>query len=197
MAQVTLKNIRIVFPRLAEPNEKGKYTLGVLIPIDSEAHRAFMAAVGEAWRAGRQKYGEQQFCPNPTRAQVYNRCYVKESGGIDSQGRAVPEWYDGHIGFTANAKKPVRVIDRRGNDIPRDSSDIYDGQLASVSLDISPVYQEGNPCVGRYLRAVLILGGGERIETGSGGSVDPRAEFADQIEPDAGADYDAFASLPY
>ena len=202
MAIAKLRNVQIIFPKFFESNDNGKFTVGVLIKTDSEAYKEFMKAVAEAWKAGREKFGQQQFCPNPTRAQVFNRAYVKEGGGLDSQGRAVPEYYEGCIGFTCNSKKPVQVIDKRGLPVKDGDASIYDGQLAHVSIDVVPVYQQGNPCVGRYLRCVMIVGGGERIDTGSGRDVDARNEFAEDIDTSAapadGNDgFDAFADVPY
>lgn len=200
MAVAKLKNVRIVYPKMFTPNERGKYTVGVLIRQDSDAYKEFMRAVSEAWKAGRDKFGAQQFCPNPTRAQVFNRAYCKEGGGLDSKGNPVPEWYDGCIGFTANSKTPAQVIDRRGLPVKDGDAAIYDGQIAHVSIDVQPVYKEGNPCIGRYLRCIMIVGGGERIETGSSGEINAAAEFAEDIDPNAPADdagFDAFAEVPY
>lgn len=181
------------------PNERGKYTCGLLIQKDSEAYKAFMKAVSEAWKAGREKYGAQQFCENPTRAQVFNRAYCKEDGGLDSKGNPVPEWYSGAIGFTANAKTPVQVIDKRGLPVHDGDANIFDGQIAHVSIDVQPVYKEGNPCIGRYLRCIMIVGGGERIETGSAEEINAAAEFAEDIDPNADTadSFDAFADVPY
>ena len=200
MAVAKLKNVRIVYPRMFTPNEKGKYTVGVLIRTDSDAYKILMKAVGEAWKAGREKHGAQQFCENPTRAQVMNRAYCKEGGGLDSKGNPVPEWYDGCIGFTANSREPVQVIDRRGLPVKEGDPSIFDGQVAHVSIDVQPVYKEGNPCIGRYLRCIMIVGGGERIETGSGGEINAAAEFAEDIDPNAPTEqdaFDAFCDVPY
>lgn len=199
MAVAKLKNVRIVYPKMFSPNEKGKYTVGLLIKTDSDAYKEFMRAVAEAWKAGRDKYGAQQFCQNPTRAQVLNRAYCKEGGGLDSKGNQVPEFYEGCIGFTANSRQPVQVIDKRGMPIKDGDARVYDGQVAHVSLDVSAVYQEGNPCIGRYLRCVMIADGGEHIDTGSNRSIDAAAEFADEIDPNAPTgndELDAFA-IPY
>lgn len=201
MAVAKLKDVRIIFPRMFTPtNERGKYTVGVLIRQNSEAYKSFMGAVAEAWKAGRDKFGAQQFCQNPTRAQVLNRSYCKESGGLDSKGNPVPDYYEGCIGFTVNSKDPIQAIDIRGLPVKEGDQRIYDGQLAHVSIDVVPLYKEGNPCIGRYARCVMILDGGERIETGSAGAIDAASEFADEIDPNAqvgDAAFDAFDQIPY
>ena len=200
MAVAKLKNVRIVFPRMFTPNERGKYTVGVLVGLESDAYKSFMSAVAEAWKAGRDKFGAQQFCQNPTRAQVLNRSYCKEGGGLDSKGAPVPGYYDGNIGFTVNSKDPIQVIDRRGLPVKDGDARVYDGQLAHVSIDVVPLYKEGNPCIGRYARCVMLLDGGERIETGASGAVDAASEFADEIDPNASTGdmgFDAFDQFPY
>lgn len=183
MAVARLMNVRLIFPKMWTPNDKGKYLCGILIPLNSPAYGALMAAIKEAWADGRQKHGGKAFCENPTLAQVYNRAYIKAEGMLDSQGNTAPSYYAGCIGFTANAHKAVPVIDVTGALVPEGDNRVYDGVLANVSLDISPVNKANNPCIGRYLRSVMILNGGDRIDTGSGGSVSAQDEWADIIQP--------------
>ena len=185
MAIAKLRKVRIIFPRLWTPNDKGKYLCNVLIPKDSPAYQEIMRAMKEAWAAGRDKFGADSFCQNPTMAQLLNRAYVKVEGGLDSKGNPVPEYYAGCIGFCANARKPVPVIDAGGNPVADGDSRVYDGQIANVSLDISAVKKDNNPCLGRYLRSVMILSGGDKIDTGYSDQIDAASEWADEITPDA------------
>lgn len=185
MAIAKLRKVRIIFPHLWTPNEKGQYLCGVLVEKDSQAYAELMRAIKEAWIAGRQKFGGQSFCENPTLAQIFNRAYIKSDGGLDSKGNPVPEYYAGSIGFTANDRKPVPVIDVTGSPVQEGDARVYDGQLANVSLDISPVCKDNNPCIGRYLRTVMVLSGGEKIDTGFSYNVSALDEWADEITPDA------------
>ncbi len=192
MAVAKLMNVRIVFPRMWTPfDDGGKYTCAFLIEKDSQAYAAFMSAVKEAWTAGRQKFGAQSFCENPTLAQVYNRAYVKVDGGLDSRGNPVPEYYAGCIGFNGNSTKPIPVIDVTGAPVSEGDQRVYDGQRAHVSLDILATCRDNNPCIGRYIRSVMILSGGERIDTGRGGFVSAQDEWASEIQPGA----DAFGDI--
>ena len=175
------------------PNEKGKYLCGVLVAKDSPAYAELMRAIKEAWIAGRQKFGGQSFCENPTLAQIFNRAYIKSDGGLDSKGNPVPEYYAGSIGFTGNSRKPIAVIDVTGAPVQEGDARVYDGQLANVSLDISPVCKDNNHCIGRYVRSVMLLSGGERIDTGYGDNVSAQDEWADEIQPGA----DAFGEVPF
>lgn len=193
MAVAKLRNVRLLFPRLWSPNDKGKYLCGVLIVKDSPAYVELMRAIKEAWTAGRQKFGGTSFCENPTLAQILNRAYIKADGGLDSKGNPVPEYYAGCIGFTGNSKKPIAVIDVTGAPVQEGDARVYDGQLANVSLDISPVCKDNNPCIGRYVRSVMVLSGGERIDTGYGDNVSAQDEWADEIQPGA----DAFGEVPF
>lgn len=86
MAIAKLRRVRIIFPRLWTPNDKGKYLCNVLIQKDSPAYQEIMRAMKEAWTAGRDKFGADSFCQNPTMAQLLNRAYVKFEGGLDSRG---------------------------------------------------------------------------------------------------------------
>ena len=193
MAVAKLRNVRLLFPKMWTPTDKGKYLCGVLIAKDSPAYVELMRAIKEAWTAGRQKFGGTSFCENPTLAQIYNRAYIKADGGLDSKGNPVPEYYAGGIGFTANSRKPIAVIDVTGAPVQEGDARVYDGQLANVSMDIVPVCKDNNPCIGRYVRSVMVLSGGERIDTGYGDTVSALDEWADEIQPGD----DAFSAVPF
>lgn len=191
MAVAKLRNVRLIFPKMWSPNDKGKYLCGVLIEKDSPAYTELMRAIKEAWVAGRQKFGGTSFCENPTLAQVMNRAYLKADGGLDSKGNPVPEYYAGCIGFTGNSRKPIPVIDVTGAPVAEGDQRVYDGQRANVSVDVSAVCKDNNPCIGRYIRSVMILSGGERIDTGFGDNVSAQDEWASEIQPGA----DAFGDI--
>ena len=191
MAVAKLRNVRLLFPKMWTPNDKGKYLCGILIPVDSPAYKELLRAIAEAWKAGREKHGASSFCENPTLAQIYSRAYIKSDGGLDSKGNPVPDYYAGCIGFTANSRKPCSVIDVTGAHVAEGDARVYDGQLANVSLDISPVKKDNNPCIGRYLRSIMVLGGGERIDTGFSD------DGADDWKDDVQADADAFGDLSF
>ena len=193
MAVAKLRNVRLLFPKMWSPNDKGKYLCGVLIAKDSPAYAELMRAIKEAWTAGRQKFGGTSYCENPTLAQIYNRAYIKADGGLDSKGNPVPEYYAGCIGFTGNSRKPIAVIDVTGTPVQEGDARVYDGQLANVSMDIVPVCKDNNPCIGRYVRAVMVLSGGERIDTGYGDTVSALDEWADEIQTGE----DAFSAIPF
>ena len=191
MAVAKLRNVRLIFPKMWSPNDKGKYLCGVLIEKDSPAYTELMRAIKEAWAAGRQKFGGTSFCENPTLAQVMNRAYLKADGGLDSKGNPVPDYYAGCIGFTGNSRKPIPVIDVTGAPVAEGDQRVYDGQRANVSVDVSAVCKDNNPCIGRYIRSVMILNGGERIDTGFGDNVSAQDEWASEIQPGA----DAFGDI--
>ena len=193
MAVAKLRNVRLLCPKMWSPNDKGKYLCGVLISKDSPAYVELLRAIKEAWTAGRQKFGGTSFCEGPTLAQIYNRAYIKSDGGLDSKGNPVPEYYAGCIGFTGNSRKPIAVIDATGAPVQEGDARVYDGQIANVSLDIAPVCKDNNPCIGRYVRSVMVLSGGERIDTGYGDTVSALDEWADEIQPSD----DAFGAIPF
>lgn len=201
MAFAKLKNITLVFPRFFEANDDGKYSTIVLIPKGSEAEKAFQAALMAAWAAGREKFGDKKYCQNPSGAQVYAKAYIKLPGGLDSKGNPNHDWYDGHIGFNASSRKPVPVIDKTGAPVSKDDPRLYNGTRANITLDISPVEGSGNYCIGRYLRCVMVLDGGEQMQIGDSKPINAASDFAEDIESDgagfSGADFNAFDSIPY
>ena len=148
MAVAKLRNVRLIFPKMWSPNDKGKYLCGVLIEKDSPAYTELMRAIKEAWAAGRQKFGGTSFCENPTLAQVMNRAYLKADGGLDSKGNPVPEYYAGCIGFTGNSRKPIPVIDVTGAPVAEGDQRVYDGQRANVSVDIIGAIAQSVAAVG-------------------------------------------------
>lgn len=196
MAIVKLRNIRIIFPRIWNANENGKYTCGLLIEKDSQAYKDLMKGLQEAWAAGRAKHGATSFCENPRLEQLFNRAFIKQDGGLDCHGNPVPDYYAGCIGFTANSREPVPMIDVTGARVNDNDTRVYDGQNAHVSLDIVAVKGQNTPCVGRYLRSIMLLSGGERINTGFNGG-DPAADFASDIDPKANPFTDFNTDLPF
>lgn len=200
MAFVKLKNVRLVYPRFFEPNEDGKYSVVVLVPQGSEAAKALQAALMDAWSAGRAKFGAAKYCENPTGTQIYARSYIKTAGGLDTKGNPVPDWYEGFIGFNASTKKPVPVIDRTGAPVVKGSPLVYSGAQAMVTVDVAPVEGGGNFCIGRYLRCVMMLEGGDPISVDGAAPISATSDFADDIDTTAGtsaADYDAFDQIPW
>ena len=45
MAVAKLRNVRLIFPKMWSPNDKGKYLCGVLIEKDSPAYTELMRAI--------------------------------------------------------------------------------------------------------------------------------------------------------
>lgn len=201
MAFAKLKNVKLVYPRFYEPNEDGKYSVVVMIPRGSEAEKAFQAALLSAWSAGRDKFGDKKYCQNPTGAQLYAKAYIKIAGGLDSKGNPIPDWYDGHIGFNASSKKAVPVIDKTGAPIAKGDARLFSGALANVTLDVAPVEGSGNYCIGRYLRCVMVIDGGEPMAIGDSAPINAASDFADEIESAPGnpaSVFDAFDDvIPY
>jgi hypothetical protein len=179
---VKLRNVRITYPHVGVPDRYGKYSVGVLIKKGTPAHELFMAQLREAWSAAADSFGKAVFEPNPTTARLLHAAYVKDGDGVDSKGKALPEWTRGCMYFGVSSQKPAVVVD--GNLEPVSPSDpdlLYTGQLCHVSLDLVPFnnLESHNAGFSRYLRSIVVLGGGEKIVTQPGAFTDAVEEWSE------------------
>lgn len=180
---VKLKNVRITFPHLGVPDKFGKYSVGVLIPKNSPAHKKILEKLREAWSDAADAFGKALFEPNPTDSRLIRAAYIKDGDGEDAKGRPNPEWMRGCICFACQTSKPAVVVD--GNLEPMSGTDpdlIYTGQNCHVSFDLAAFnnQESHNSGFSRYLRSVVVLGGGEKIVTQSGQFTDAVEEWSEE-----------------
>lgn len=179
---VKLKNVRMVYPHLGEADKWGKFSVGALVPKGSAAYKALLAGLKDAWAEGADKYGKAQFESNPTESRLLRAAYVRVGGGEDSKGRPLPEWMEGYVQFGVQSQNAAPVVD--GNLEPIVASDpslCYSGQNCHISLDLVPFSnsESHNSGISRYLRSVVVLGGGEAIATSNGGFTDIVEEWGE------------------
>lgn len=170
-----LKNVRMVYPHLGEPDKWGKFSLAVLVDKNSSAYHDLIEGLKQAWAEAADKYGRAQFETNPTESRLLRAAYARIGGGEDAKGRPLPEWMTGGVSFAVQNSSACPVVD--GNLEPVNAGDpalCYSGQLCNVSMDLAPfVHAETrNAGISRYLRSVVVLGGGEPIATAVGGFTD-------------------------
>lgn len=174
---VKLRNVRITFPHIGAP-KWGKFSVGVLVKKGSPAHDMLLQKLREAWAAAADAYGRSIFEPNPTNARLLRAAYIKDGDGEDAKGRPLPDWMRGCLAFDTASSKPVCVVDANLEPIsPNDPDLLYTGQLCHVSFDLAPFnsQESHNSGFSRYLRSVVVLGGGDRIVTQQG-------QFTDAVE---------------
>lgn len=180
---VKLRNVRITYPHIGIPDRFGKYSLGVLVPKNSPAHNTLMQKLREAWAAASDAYGRALFEANPTNARLLRAAYIKDGDGEDAKGRPLPEWMRGCLQFGVASSKPGVVVDANFEPVsPNDPDLLYTGQLCHVSLDLAAFnnQESHNSGFSRYLRSVVVLGGGERIVTQSGQFTDAVEEWSEE-----------------
>lgn len=180
---VKLRNVRITFPHLGAPDKFGKYSVGVLVEKGSDAHKKLLAKLREAWTEAADSYGKAVFENNPTEARLLRAAYIKVGGGEDAKGRPLPEWMNGCVNFGVQSSKPPVVVD--GNLEPVSATDpdlLYTGQCCHVSFDLAPFnnQESHNSGFSRYLRSVVVLGGGEKIVTQAGQFTDAVDEWSEE-----------------
>lgn len=180
---VKLRNVRVTFPRIGVPDRYGKYSVGVLVPKGSPAHDRLMQKLREAWAAASDTFGRAVFEANPTNARLLRAAYIKDGDGEDAKGRPLPDWMRGYLQFGVTSSKPGVVVDANLEPVsPNDPDLLYTGQLCHVSLDLAAFNNQEahNSGFRRYLRSVVVLGGGERIITQSGQFTDAVEEWSEE-----------------
>lgn len=200
--KVRLRNVRIAYPRLFTPDEKtGKRSCLIMIPNDSEAAQAWRRGVAEAWRVAQDEISKASFPDNPQPALTRAMLGIKVAGEISPSGSVYPEEYAGHIVFTASSKYDISVCNNRGNAInATDEELIYSGQIAHVAIELFPFKRPEKTGISRILQNVFIVGGGERINLGSGSNnLSAAEEWADEISESSSSSFDddEAASFPF
>lgn len=178
---VKLRNVRMIYPHLGVPDKYGKYSVGVMVKKGSQAHQLLMQGLREEWAQGADKCGRSVFESNPTDARIIRASYLKVGGEVDAKGKPLPAWMDDYVVFGCQNTNPPCVVD--GNLEPINACDaerIYNGADCHVSLDLSAFSnaESRNSGISRYLRSVVVLGGGEKIITQPGGFTDAVEEWS-------------------
>lgn len=177
-----LRDVRMVYPHLGKPDRWGKYSVGALVEKGSQAYKDLIAGLRAAWAEAADKYGRAQFETNPTESRLFRASYVRIGGGEDSKGRPLPDWMDGYVSFGVQSNTAAPVVD--GNLEPivaADPSVVYSGQKCNISLDLVPFVnaESHNAGISRYLRSVVVLGGGDAIATSAGQFTDVVDEWSE------------------
>lgn len=119
---------RMAWPRLLKPDERGKYSVDILIPKSDPGRAAFVKRVRElqAAAAGSETIGEKArygLMDGDTMEDA-NGCLKKDSR---------PE-YAGCIVVRGKTKRPPTICDESGNQVIEES-EVYGGRWAQVSVE--------------------------------------------------------------
>lgn len=185
MARVTckLRGVRIAFAHLKAGNldKFGHYSVTVMVPKNSPAHAELKKRLAEAWEAGTDSIGKQTFEQNPSELRIQKMACLKVGGGLDDAGKPLPSWMDDFVCFNVQSTTPVPVCDGNFEEIDPGDSCLYDGQVCNVSFDLVPFNnaEKRKSGLSRYLRNVLVVGGGDTICTRAGGFTNAIDEWAE------------------
>ena len=180
---VKLRDVRMVYPHLGAPDKWGLYSVGVLIKKGSPSYTRFVDKLREAWAEAGDRFGKASFEANPTESRLFRAAYVKVGGGEDAKGRPLPEWMRDYIQFGAQQTDPTPVVDANLEPVMASDTEVcYTGQNCHISLDLCGFSnpESHNTGISRYLRSVVVLGGGERIATRAGGFTDIVDEWGEE-----------------
>lgn len=178
-----LRDVRCVFPKLfaaEEWNGKSNYSVGLLLPRESDALKTLMAAIRKAIA---DEYGESE---------VDKR--IKQFAGNRTTW-PIKELDDGQLQITPKRKDDKgapTVIDRKRNNIP--AGDLpYGGCWLNVSIDVY-VYSKNGGGVTTYLRGVQLVREDSRLDGGVGAPAS-KDEF-DDLSAEDESDANAGEALP-
>lgn len=180
---VKLRDVRMVYPRLGAPDKWGKYSVGVMIKKASPAYARLIEKLRLAWAEAADRYGNASFEPRPTESRLLRAAYVKVGGGEDAKGRPLPDWMRDFVMFGAQRTAPAPVVDANLEPVMASDPQVcYTGQNCHISLDLCGFSnaESHNTGISRYLRSVVVLGGGERIATSAGGFTDIVDEWSEE-----------------
>ncbi len=163
-----LKNIRIVYPKLFAPDEfmgKKRYSVGLLLPKDSDALAQVKEAITEACKA---QFGDKA-------AEK-----IKSFQG-SKQSWCLKQFDDETMLITpkrAYDRGAPAVLDQHCADLPPESGAIYGGCYVNCSFVISAYNKNGAQGVTAFLNGVQLVRDGEPL-SGAGSAASCKADFED------------------
>lgn len=170
--KVRLSYVHVFEPWSAKPDQQKKYSCAILIPKKDKATLAkIQKAIDAAAEEGKSKVWGGRV-PGNMKTTLHD-------GDEDADLERNPE-YAGHMYMSVSSKTRPGVVDSALNPII-DSTEIYSGCFARVSINAFPFSQQGNKGVSFGLNNIMkmddgpMLGGGSRAE-------DDFADYADDSD---------------
>lgn len=166
--KVIAKNVRCVYPKLFEADDfmgKKRYSIGLLIPKESEQAKQIKAAIMEAAKA---QWGD------------------KAADKIKSFQGSKQSWclrdYDENT-YQVNAKRAAErgvpaVVDQHKNDLTQDSGLPYGGCWVNASIVLSAYNKNGAQGITCFLNGVQLVKEDEPL-SGSGSAAAVKKDFDD------------------
>ena len=189
MASLLLKNVRIAFPKLWEPEVfaaggKPKYNATFLFEKTGDTAKTVLATIKEVLR---EKFGEK--------AAEYGRT-MKSNGKLclnDGEKKAQYEGFEGQYYLNANNENQPLVIDRGREHLAAADGRIYPGCYVNAKVDIWAQDNNFGKRVNATLLGVQFFADGERF--GGGGARATEEDF-EEYDPVKAAEIDPFDNAP-
>lgn len=163
-----LKDVRCVYPKLFAADEfmgKKRYSVGLLLPKDSEAFATVKNAITEACRA---QWGDKAADK------------IKSFQG-SKQSWCLKSFDDDTMLITPKRAeergKPI-VLDQHANDLAPESGELYGGCYVNCSFVVSAYNKNGAQGVTAFLNGVQLVREGDPL-SGAGSAASCRADFED------------------
>lgn len=184
MAHIVLKNVRLSYVKLFEPEEDSsgqpRYSVRILVPKSNAPAKALIdRAIAAATKLAKNKHGNA--FPDSPKTSVHDGDGVRPSDG-QSYG---PE-NAGHWIFTASSKYQPTLLDASKQ--PATEDDLYSGCYAHVGITFFGYNAGMNKGIGVAINNVMKAGDGERL---GGNYYSADDDFADIAATDNnGVQYD-------
>lgn len=166
-----LSYVHVFEPFSADPDQPEKYSVVVMVPkSDTATLKKLKAAQKAALENGvSSKFGGR--LPKEWHSTI-------KDGDDEDVLEKNPE-YEGYWVFSASAKTKPGIVDRAKNEI-EDSTEVYSGCFARVSLNAFPYNNKGNKGVSFGLNHIQKLADGDYL----GGRSRAEDDFDDDLEDD-------------
>lgn len=172
--KVRLSYVHVFEPYTNNPDQEAKYSCVILIPKSDKATiRKLKEAQQVALEAGKVKFGGS--IPKNWKNTLHD-------GDEDADLEKNPE-YEGHLYMSISSKTKPGVVDRALNPI-MDSTEIYSGCYARVSINAFPFNTQGNKGVSFGLNHIQKMADGDFL----GGRSRAEDDFEPLDEEDEGSD---------
>jgi len=159
MSKVITGKVRMSYVNVFEMNDKGKYSVCLLIPKGDKDTLAKVKAAIESVKA------------EPKAATTWGSKWLASfksplrDGDTERDLEKNPE-YKGHYFINCNSGQKPDVVDAALNPI-LDKSEMYSGCFGRASVNFYPFSKDGNKGIAAGLNNVQKLGDGERLGGGS------------------------------
>lgn len=130
-----LQNVKVNWVFIAEPNDKGRYAVRVMVPKDTPSAKALLDARDLALKKG---IAAEKFTLPQTKAGNFMKGV--RDGDEEAETGQQPPLYHGYWFINASSDLQPGVVDE--NNLPAKPDIIYSGCICHVDIDLFPFYNK-------------------------------------------------------